>query len=154
MKYILSTSVYRFTIDTRRITRAESAPLLHVRLFAPGAAMRYSTGAVRDYSAVCGSTDLPLTIPEAEAFRTWYSLAGFDLFSRWENGDVWGSDFRDANGGDLEPNGGSDVPDIYFYTGHGTCQNPPAATDPDFISVCGNFGAPNRTKVCRWDSRP
>ena len=77
------------------------------------------------------------------------------MFSRWENGDVWGFYFRDNNGGDLELNGGSDVPDIYFYTGHGTCQNPPAATDADFISVCGNFGAPNRTNIgtqSRWEN--
>jgi hypothetical protein len=117
-------------------------------------ALRYSTGAVRDYiPGGCGGPDLPLTIPEAASFRFWYSFAGHSLFTRWENGDVWGSDFRDAAGGDLEPSGGSDVPDIYFYTGHGGCQNPPAATSPDFIIVCGNFGTPNTVTIgtqSRW----
>jgi Family of unknown function (DUF6345) len=116
--------------------------------------VRYSTGAVRDYVAGgCGGPDLPLTIPEAAAFRVWYGLAGFSVFSRWENGDVWGSDFRNAAGGDLEPNGGSDVPEVYFYSGHGSCQNPPSATSPDYIVVCGNFGKPNWVTIgteCRW----
>ena len=117
-------------------------------------ALRYSTGAVRDYiPGGCGGPDLPLTIPEAASFRFWYNLAGHSLFTRWENGDVWASDFRDASGGDLEPSGGSDVPDIYFYSGHGGCQNPPAATSPDFIIVCGNFGTPNTVTIgtqSRW----
>jgi hypothetical protein len=83
-------------------------------------ALRYSTGAVRDYiPGGCGGPDLPLTIPEAAAFRFWYDFSGHSLFTRWENGDVWGSDFRDASGGDLDPDGGSDLPDIYFYTAHG-----------------------------------
>ncbi|TDO51772.1 hypothetical protein EV643_103511 [Kribbella sp. VKM Ac-2527] len=50
--------------------------------------------------------------------------------STWENGDVWGSDFRD-DGGDLDPSGGSELPDVYLFAGHGGCQNPPAATSPD-----------------------
>jgi hypothetical protein len=116
--------------------------------------LRYSTGAVKDYvSNGCGGSDLPLTIPECDSFRFWYNLGGFQLFSRWENGDVWGSDFRDASNGDLEPNGGSDIPEIYFYAGHGRCQNPPSATSPDFIVVCGNFGKPDATTIgtqCRW----
>jgi hypothetical protein len=117
--------------------------------------MRYSTGAVRDYSPCGISPDLPLTIPEAASFRTWYGLAGDTLFTRWENGDVWGSDFRD--GTDTDPSGGSDVPDIYFFTGHGICQNPPAAKDPDFVLVCGNFGKPDATDIgtsSRWGNPP
>lgn len=116
--------------------------------------MRYSTGCVRDYVPNgCGGPDLPATIPEGQAFRAWYNFAGHAVFSAWDNGDVWGSDFRDAGSGDLEPNGGSDVPDIYLFAGHGSCQNPPTATSPDFLIVCGNFGTPNTVTVgtdCRW----
>ena len=57
----------------------------------------------------------------------------------------------------LEPNGGSDVPEIYFYNGHGSCQNPPTATSPDFIIVCGNFGKPDTTNIgaqSRWGNSP
>lgn len=115
-------------------------------------ALRYSTGCVSSYMANCGvGPDLPLTIPEGANFRFWYSLAGFQLFTRWENGDVWGSDFRD--GTDLAADGGSDVPEIYFYSGHGSCENPPTATSQDFIIVCGNFGKPNTTSIgpsSRW----
>jgi hypothetical protein len=116
--------------------------------------LRYSTGCVRDYVPNgCPGPDLPATIPEGANFRAWYALGGFQLFSRWENGDVWGSDFRDAGNGDLEPNGGSDKPEIYLFAGHGTCQNPPTATSPDFIVACGNFGDPDSTTIgtqCRW----
>jgi hypothetical protein len=119
--------------------------------------MRFSTGSVRDYIPNgCGGPDLPLTIPEGRAFAAWYLFAGHSAVSRWENGDVWGGDFRD-DGGDVDPGGGSDVPDIYFYTGHGSCQNPPAATNPDFIIVCGNFGTPNAVNIgsqSRWGNGP
>jgi Family of unknown function (DUF6345) len=115
--------------------------------------MRFSTGGVRDYIPNgCGGPDLPLTIPEVRAFQAWYRLAGHTSVSTWENGDVWGSDFRD-DGGDLEPQGGSELPDIYFFSGHGSCQNPPQATTPDFLVVCGNFGKPNSVdigKSSRW----
>jgi hypothetical protein len=61
--------------------------------------------------------------------------------------DIWSSDFRDASNGDLEPNGGSNIPEIYFYSGHGIGQNPPNATSPDFTAVCGNFGKPDTTTI-------
>lgn len=116
--------------------------------------MQYSTGCVRDYIPNgCSGPDLPATIPEGANFRFWYNLGGFSLFSRWDNGDVWGSDFRDAAGGDLEVNGGSDVPEVYLFAGHGSCQNPPGPTSPDFILTCGNFGKPDATTIgtqSRW----
>ena len=115
--------------------------------------LRYSTGCVEDY-ATCGVTpDLPATIPEGENFRFWYNLGGFTLFTRWDNGNVFGSDFRDGATADLDPGGGSDVPEIYLFAGHGICQNPPVATSPDFILVCGNFGKPDATIIgtsSRW----
>ncbi len=114
--------------------------------------MRYSTGGVRDYIPNgCTGPDLPATISEVRAFQAWYRLGGHIPVSTWENGDVWGSDFRDA--GDLDPGGGSDVPDIYLFAGHGSCQNPPIATSPDFIVTCGNFGTPDTVNIgtsSRW----
>jgi len=115
-------------------------------------AKRYSTGCVSSYMAKCGvGPDLPFSTTSGSRFRFWYDLAGFQLFTRWENGDVWGSDFRD--GTDLAADGGSDVPEIYFYNGHGSCENPPTATSGDFIIVCGNFGKPDTTNIgtsSRW----
>ncbi|HEY8979759.1 MAG TPA: DUF6345 domain-containing protein [Streptomyces sp.] len=115
--------------------------------------MRFSTGAIRDYVPSCGGPDLPKTIPEARSFAAVFIFAGHQLFSHWENKDVWGSDFREAGSGDLEPQGGSDLVELYFYTGHGICQRAPKATDPDFLAVCGAFGTPNTVtigKEVRW----
>ncbi len=114
--------------------------------------MRYSTGAVSIYVAGgCGGPDLPLSVGVAGGFRFWYNLGGFQLVTQWNNGDVWGSDFRD--GTDLDPSGGSDLPDVYFYNGHGICENPPTAGSGDFIFTCGNFGKPDLTTIgnqSRW----
>ncbi|MCA1612481.1 MAG: DUF6345 domain-containing protein [Thermoanaerobaculia bacterium] len=115
---------------------------------------RYSTGAVANYPAnPCGGPSLPLTIPEASNFRGWYSLANLPLVTRWENNDVWGSDFRDGATADREPSGGSDLPDVYFFTGHGICQAAPAATSPDFLVTCSTNGTPDATNIgtsSRW----
>lgn len=116
----------------------------------------YSTGAVRDYTPNgCSGPDLPLTIPEADNFRFWFALGGHSNISRWNNTDVWGSDFREGSGSnnDLEPQGGSGLPKVYFYSGHGICQNPPNSNSPDFITVCSSFGQPNTTNIgtsTRW----
>jgi hypothetical protein len=114
----------------------------------------YSTGAVSNYPAnPCFGPNLPFSVGSAASFRSWYSLAGLPNVSRWENNDVWGSDFRDGVGADLEPQGGSDITNVYFYNGHGICQAAPAATDPDFIFVCSTNGQPNSTDIgasSRW----
>lgn len=118
------------------------------------AQLTYSTGAVRDYIPNgCGGPDLPATIPEGREFQTWYNAGGFTRFSTWENTDVWGSDFRDGANADLEPQGGSDVPHVYLFAGHGRCQNPPIATSSDFIITCSSVGTPNSTVIgtsSRW----
>ena len=117
--------------------------------------MRFSTGAVRDY-ARCGGSDLPETLEEARLLRSVYQGAGHIPVTWWENGDVWGSDFRDGPG-DVEPSGGSELPDLYFFTGHGSCQNPPTSTSPDFLVVCGNFGTPDTVNIgtqSRWGNGP
>ena len=117
-------------------------------------ATSYSTGAVANYpSNPCGGPNLPLTIPEAASFRAWYSVARLPNVTRWENNDVWGSDFRDGASADEEPSGGSDLPEVYFFTGHGSCQNPPKASDPDFVITCSTNGKPDATNIgtsSRW----
>jgi hypothetical protein len=114
----------------------------------------YSTGAVSNYPAnPCFGPNLPFSVGSAASFRSWYGYAGLTNVSRWENNDVWGSDFRDGVNADLELQGGSDLPDVYFYNGHGICQSAPAATDPDFIFVCSSNGQPNSTDIgasSRW----
>jgi hypothetical protein len=103
--------------------------------------------------AACGGTDLPATIGEARGFAHIYQQAGHQLRSGWEDADVWGSDFREAGGGDVEPQGGSDLVELYLFAGHGICQASPTATDPDFISVCSPNGQPNDVTIgteVRW----
>jgi hypothetical protein len=123
-----------------------------VVLLTPATAQTYSTGAVSNYVAAgCGGPDLPLSVGVAAGFRFWYNLAGLHLVTAWNNGDVWGSDFRD--GTDMDPSGGSELPQVYFYNGHGICENPPAPGSGDFIFTCGNFGTPNLTRIgssSRW----
>jgi hypothetical protein len=101
-------------------------------------AQNFSTGAVNQYST-CGLTpDLDNRIEDAKRFRDWYTGAGFPLVTRWENDDVWNTDFTDGPGKDMDPSGGSDLPNIYLFAGHGSCQNPPTATDPDFVVTCSH----------------
>src|SRR5579871_2375800 len=96
-------------------------------------AQNYSTGAVDKYTTCNIQPDLSSCIEEAKRFRDWYDQAGFPLVTRWENDDVWNTDFTDGPGKDMDPSGGSDLPNIYLFSGHGVCQNPPTATDPDFL---------------------
>jgi hypothetical protein len=101
-------------------------------------AQNYSTGAVNTYSTCGLSPDLPNRIEAASRFRSWYNLAGFPIVSRWENDDVFNTDFTDGPGKDMDPGGGSDAPNIYLFAGHGSCQNPPGANDPDFVVTCSH----------------
>ncbi len=114
-----------------------AAIALHLS-FANTYANDFSTGAVNIYSTCGSGPDLGLPIEEAKRFRDWYTSAGFPLVTRWENDDVWNTDFTDGPGKDMEAGGGSDLPNIYFFTGHGACQNPPAATDPDYLVTCSH----------------
>jgi len=120
--------------------------------FAPSTStgqFRYSTGGVDNYPPnSCGGPSLKLCVQEVHAIQSWYDGAGFGRVSTWENGNVWGSDFRDGNGNnDTDPSGGSDLPNVYFFAGHGACENPPMAGSGDFIITCGNFGKPDVTRV-------
>jgi len=114
--------------------------------------LRYSTGAVNNYpAATCGGPSLSHDIAEARDFQFWYNLAGFQNVTKWEDGNVWGSDFRD--GTDRDPSGGSDIAQVYYFSGHGICQNPPKSGDGDFLVTCGNFGKPDVTRIgtsSRW----
>ena len=101
-------------------------------------AQSYSTGAVNIYGTCGLSPDLPNRIEAAKRFRDWYNQAGFPLVTRWENDDVWNTDFTDGPGKDLEASGGSDLPNIYLFAGHGSCQNPPAAANADFLVTCSH----------------
>src|SRR5713101_4375959 len=112
----------------------------------------YSTGAVNTYNTCGLSPDLSYRIEAAKRFRDWYDEAGFHNITRWENDDVWNTDFTDGPGKDMDASGGSDLPNVYLFAGHGSCQNPPTATDPDYLVTCSH-GAGMFTDVgasSRW----
>ena len=119
--------------------------------------MRFSTGSVSTYVAGgCGGPDLPASVPEARAFAAAFQTAGHQLVSHWEDANVWASDFRQQGSGDLEPQGGSDLVELYYFSGHGICQDFPTATDPDFLVVCSTIGTPNEVNIgdqVRWGDR-
>jgi len=112
----------------------------------------FSTGAIDIYSTCGAGPDLPYRIEDARRFRNWYTSAGFPLVTRWENDDVWNTDFTDGPGNDMEPSGGSDITNIYLFAGHGSCQNPPAASDPDYLVTCshGTLGFTDIGASSRW----
>lgn len=117
-----------------------SVLLLFIAVAAEAATPTYSTGGV-DVYVPCGAPNLQWRVSSANAVAAWFNIAGFPAVSNWRNGDVWGSDFRDAGTpNDRDSGGGSDLPQVYLYAGHGSCQDPPGPTDPDFITVCGNVG--------------
>jgi hypothetical protein len=92
-------------------------------------------------------------VPQARGVAAVFQAAGHHLFSHWEDQDVWASDFRQQGSGDLEPQGGSDLAELYYFSGHGTCQQRPKATDPDYLQLCSSVGTPNAVdigKQIRW----
>lgn len=115
-------------------------------------AQNYSTGGVGTYSTCGTGPDLGLAVPEASQFAAWYNLAGIPNVTHWTDNNVWNTDFTDGPGKDMDGSGGSDLPNVYFFTGHGSCQNPPTATDPDFLVTCsgGNVGVTDIGAVSRW----
>jgi len=65
--------------------------LLLFPVIAAAQSFTYSAGAVSDYKTCNITPDLPRTIKQAENVRAWFDRGGLQNFSRWINGDVWGS---------------------------------------------------------------
>jgi hypothetical protein len=134
------------------------------------APLSFATEAVRTYSTCFpGATDPPHRLEAARAFAYVYSLAGFQQIFAWEEENVWGSDFRDEtrvppnlviNSTDTTPWTGTDVPDVYFFSGHGSMENldDPNAPNGDFILTCSP-ATPGGNQVdiqhqCLWGNPP
>ena len=66
-------------------------------------AQNYSTWAVNVYSTCNLHPDLSNRVEAADRFRHWYNLAGFPIVSRWENDNVFNTDFTDGPGKDMDP---------------------------------------------------
>src|SRR5260370_36698655 len=98
-------------------------------------AQNFSTGAVNQYST-CGITpDLDNRLEDAKRFRDWYTQAGFPLVTRWENDDVWNTDFTDGPGKDMDPSGGRAPPHSLPLPCARFFQDQPHPTQPaDFVA--------------------
>ncbi len=110
-------------------------------------ATNYSMGCVEKYSdaGFPKSADVSLTCDATDGFSTWFNLFGtHSLRFYWQNTLVWPRDYIE----DSFPGGGDSIEidwssaDLNVFSGHGSCQNPPTATDPDFI-VTAKPGASN-----------
>jgi len=113
----------------------------------PAGATNYSMACVEKYSdaGFPTSADVTRTCDATDGFQAWFTL--FSSHSRrfyWHNTLVWPRDYTEdsfAGGGDnIEADWSS--ADLNVFSGHGSCQNPPVATSPDFI-VTAKPGATN-----------
>jgi hypothetical protein len=110
-------------------------------------ATNYSMGCVEKYSLAGfpASADVSLTCDATDGFSAWFNLFGtHSLRFYWHDTLVWPRDYIE----DSLPGGGDNIEidwssaDLNVFSGHGSCQNPPKATDPDFI-VTAKPGASN-----------
>jgi len=107
-------------------------------------ATNYSMGCVEKYSSASGFTtadDVSLTCDAADGFSYWFNFNGnHSLRYYWKDTLVWPSDYiEDSLGGsdsaEVDWPGGAD---LAVFSGHGSCQNPPVASSPDYIVTARN----------------
>jgi hypothetical protein len=102
---------------------------------------------VERYSAAGfpSSADVSLTCDATDGFWYWFGMFGGNaLRFYWHDTLVWPSDYREdslAGGRDNVEVDWSSA-DLAVFSGHGSCQNPPNASSPDFIvtAQAGNPG--------------
>jgi hypothetical protein len=104
----------------------------------PAHATNYDMSCVERYSAsgFPTSADLPYSCDATDGFSAWFNLGGsHNLRFYWHDTLVWPRDYTEdsfTGGGDnIEVDWSS--ADLAVFSGHGSCQNPPNATSPDFI---------------------
>jgi len=110
-------------------------------------ATNYDMSCVEKYSdaGFPTSANVNLTCDATDGFSSWFNLFGtHNRRFYWHNTLVWPRDYTEdsfAGGGDnIEVDWSS--ADLAVFSGHGSCQNPPAAGDPDFL-VTAKPGASN-----------
>jgi hypothetical protein len=114
---------------------------------APASATNYSMACVEKYSdaGFPTSANVNLTCDATDGFAAWFNLFGqHSQRFYWHNTLVWPRDYIEdsmAGGGDNIESDWSSA-DLNVFSGHGSCQNPVRATDPDFL-VTAKPGANN-----------
>ena len=105
----------------------------------------YSMGCINKYSPAGIGPDLSNRCKATDGFSAWFNVFGqHSLRFYWHDQLVWPRDYTE----DSFPGGGDNIEidwssaDLNVFSGHGSCQNPPTANDPDFI-VTAKPGAAN-----------
>jgi hypothetical protein len=106
-------------------------------------ATNYSMACVEKYSSASGFSsgdDVSLTCDATDGFSLWFNLfGGHSLRFYWHDTLVWPSDYtEDSLGGSDSVEVDWSSADLAVFSGHGSCQNPPIATSPDFIVTAKN----------------
>ena len=114
------------------------AAFLGVVLFSTSlSATNYSMGCVERYSdaGFPPGANVSLTCDATDGFSAWFGLFGTHrLRFYWHDTLVWPSDYtEDSFGGLDQVEVDWSSADLNVFSGHGSCQNPPGANDPDFI---------------------
>ena len=110
----------------------------------PAVAQRinYDMGCVEKYSNASGFTtadDVSLTCDATDGFGFWFGLWTGNRRFYWHNTLVWPTDYReDSFGGNDVAESDWSSADLAVFSGHGSCQNPPVASSPDFIVTAKN----------------
>jgi hypothetical protein len=120
----------------------------------PARGINFDMACVERYSDASGFTsadDVSLTCDATDGFSVWFRLfSGHNLRFYWQNTLVWPRDYtEDSFGGGDQIESDRPGSDLTVFSGHGSCQNPPAATSPDFIITAkdGIGRAPNFVNI-------
>lgn len=112
------------------------------------AQINFDMGCVERYSDASGFTssdNVSLTCDATDGFAAWFRFALFGSIPKgnlrfyWHNTLVWPTDYReDSFGGNDVAESDWSSADLAVFSGHGSCQNPPVSTSPDFIVTAKN----------------
>lgn len=126
--------------------------LLLLTLVRSNYATNYSMGCVEKYSdaGFPPSADVSLTCDATDGFSFWFNFfGGHNLRFYWHNTLVWPSDYTEDSF-----SGGRDVveidwssADLAVFSGHGSCQNPPTASSPDFLVTAKSGSSANFVNI-------
>jgi len=126
---------YRQAIGLLGLVLALASPVARATNISMGCVEKYS-----DASGFTSSDDVSLTCDAASGFYAWFNFGGqHALRFFWQNTLVWPSDYReDSFGGSDNIEVDWSSADLNVFSGHGSCQNPPMSSSPDFIVTAKN----------------
>jgi len=112
-----------------------------------GAQINFDMGCVEKYSSASGFTtsdNLFNACDATDGFAIWFRWSFLTtpkgkLRYYWHDTLVWPTDYReDSFGGNDVAESDWSSSDLAVFSGHGSCQNPPVASSPDFLVTAKN----------------